>query len=116
MALFHIPISLSFIPYLLQTLHLHRISYSDAPVPAAAPAVSSTGVADDGVNTKLLIKVLMQQEKTMKKQEKTMAALLEIMEEIVDKDCYGLISASTKPKELTKNANESEYDVFLPDL
>ena len=64
----------------------------------------------------LLINVLERQEKTMRTQEKTMSAVLEVLVEIGDKDCYDRCSESSKPRELTKAAYERTYSVPAPDL
>mmetsp|Transcript_1890 Transcript_1890/g.2990 ORF Transcript_1890/g.2990 Transcript_1890/m.2990 type:complete len:173 (+) Transcript_1890:216-734(+) len=52
----------------------------------------------------------------MNKQNKTMTAMLEVLEEIGDKDCYDKISESIKPRELTKSDYERVYGVQMKDL
>ena len=54
--------------------------------------------------------------KVLKKHEKTMSAVLEVLEEIGDKDCYDRISESSKPKELAKSDYELAYKVKAADL
>jgi len=54
--------------------------------------------------------------KVLKKHEKTMSAVLEVLEEIGDKDCYDRISESSKPRELTKSDYEVAYGMPVADL
>ena len=61
-------------------------------------------------------KTMRTQEKTMRTQEKTMSAVLEVLVEIGDKDCYDRCSESSKPRELTNAAYERTYSVPVPDL
>jgi hypothetical protein len=61
------------------------------------------------LNNKLLVKAL-------RKQDKTMRAVLEVLEEIGDKDCYDRISESSKPRELSKSDYERSFGVVVVDL
>jgi hypothetical protein len=65
-------------------------------------------IADEDSN-KLLIKVL-------KRQEKIMSAVLKVLEEFGDKDCYDRCSEASKPRELAKADYEKTYAVPVSDL
>jgi len=54
--------------------------------------------------------------KVLRQQQKTMVALRDLVEELGDKDCYDRISASSKPRELTKTDYANAYDVPVQDL
>lgn len=54
--------------------------------------------------------------KVLKRQERMMGAVLEVLEEIGDKDCYDRISNSSKPRELSKLDYDHAYGVRVADL
>eukprot|EP01032_Pedospumella_encystans_P020870 gene20870-23700_t len=85
-------------------------AYLDGP----APAAEQTLVSNE--SNKILIKGNKMLIKVLKKHEKTMSAVLEVLEEIGDKDCYDRISESSKPRELAKSDYELAYQVKAADL
>lgn len=64
----------------------------------------------------MLIDVLKKQAKMMEKNEKTMSAVLEVLEEIGDKDCYDRISEASQARKLAKADYVQAYKVPASDL
>jgi hypothetical protein len=54
--------------------------------------------------------------KALRKQDKTMRAVLEVLEEIGDKDCYDKISESSKTRGLSKTDYTNSFNVTVSDL